>query len=200
LEKENMQSRKNKTSSFFKLMAALCTGCFFIAGCENDQKLIDALTTDKVLVEEAKNVEAYLSQESFVKARLRSPLMLRYENLKDTTYSEFPNTLHVDFFDSTAKIQSWLDAKYGKYFESQNKVYLRDSVVAININGDTLKTPELWWDQQKEKFYTDKYAELHTKDKQILGGKGLEATQDFRDIVFKETTGTVKTSENGLLQ
>ena len=181
-------------------MAALCTGCFFIAGCENDQKLIDALTTDKVLVEEAKNVEAYLSQESFVKARLRSPLMLRYENLKDTTYSEFPNTLHVDFFDSTAKIQSWLDAKYGKYFESQNTVYLRDSVVAININGDTLKTPELWWDQQKEKFYTDKYAELHTKDKQILGGKGLEATQDFRDIVFKETTGTVKTSENGLLQ
>ena len=193
-----MQSRKNNKPQYFNLIAALCTGCFFIAGCENDQTQIDALTKDKVLVEEAKNVEAYLSQESFVKARLRSPLMLRYE--KDSTYSEFPKTLHVDFFDSTAKIQSWLDAKYGKYFESQNKVYLRDSVVAINTNGDTLKTPELWWDQQKEKFYTDKYAELHTKDKQILGRVGLEASQDFKDIVFKETTGTVKTSENGLPQ
>lgn len=193
-----MPSSKNRKLYYFKLMAALCMGCFFIAGCENDQKQIDALTKDKVLVEEAKNVEAYLSQESFVKARLRSPLMLRYE--KDSTYAEFPKTLHVDFFDSTAKVQSWLDAKYGKYYESQNKVYLRDSVIAINTNGDTLKTPELWWDQQKEKFYTDKYAELHTKDKQILGGRGLEATQDFKDIVFKETTGTVKTSENGLAQ
>src|SRR5690348_16425054 len=113
-----MQSRKNRTLCLFKIMAALCTGCFFILSCENDQKLIDALTKDKVLVEEAKNVEAYLSQESFVKARLRSPLMLRYENIKDTTYAEFPKTLHVDFIDSTAKIQSWLDAKYGKYYES----------------------------------------------------------------------------------
>jgi len=192
LEKENMQSRKNKTSSFFKLMAALCTGCFFIAGCENDQKLIDALTTDKVLVEEAKNVEAYLSQESFVKARLRSPLMLRYENLKDTTYSEFPNTLHVDFFDSTAKIQSWLDAKYGKYFESQNKVYLRDSVVAININGDTLKTPELWWDQQTQKIYTDKPVQIHTRDKVIFGQYGLVANQDFSEYVINDASGTIK--------
>jgi LPS export ABC transporter protein LptC len=193
-----MQSRKNRGRSHLILIAALCTGCFFISACENSQKQIDALTKDKVLVEEAKNVEAYLSQESFVKARLRSPLMLRYE--KDSSYAEFPKTLHVDFFDTTAKVQSWLDAKYGKYYESQNKVYLRDSVVAINTNGDTLKTPELWWDQQKEKFYTDKYAELHTKDKQILGGKGLEATQDFKDIIFKETTGKVKTSENGLAQ
>ena len=178
------------------IIAALCTGCFFVAGCENDEQLIKKLTENKVLVEEAKNIEAYLSQQGVVKAKLKSPLMLRYE--RDTTYAEFPKTLHVDFFDSTSKIQSWLDAKYGKYFESQNKVFLRDSVVAINVDGDTLKTPELWWDQQKEKFYTDKYAELHTKSKQITGGKGLEASQDFRDILFKEPVGTVHVSESGI--
>ena len=191
-----MQSKKNNTLIDFLIIAALYTGCFFITGCENDQKQIDALTKDKVLIEEAKNMEAYLSQAGVVKAKLKSPLMLHYE--KDTSFAEFPKTLHVDFFDSTAKIQSWLDAKYGKYFESQNKVFLRDSVIAINTNGDTLKTPELWWDQQKEKFYTDKYAELHTKDKRIHGGRGLEATQDFKDITFKDPTGTVKVSENGL--
>lgn len=178
------------------ILAALFSGCFFIAGCENDQEQIDALTKNKPLIEEAKDIEAYLSQGGIVKAKLKSPLMLHYE--KDSAYAEFPQTLHVDFFDSTAKIQSWLDAKYGKYLETQNKVFLRDSVVAININGDTLKTPELWWDQKKEIFYTEQYAELHTKDKRVHGGKGLVASQDFKDITFKQTTGTVKVSGNEL--
>ncbi|MBS1576399.1 MAG: LPS export ABC transporter periplasmic protein LptC [Bacteroidetes bacterium] len=190
-----MQSKKNKIA--IKLMtAALYTGCFLIAACENDQKQIDALTKDKPLVEQAKDMEAYLSQSGIVKAKLKSPLMLHYE--KDTSYAEFPKTLHVDFFDSTAKIQSWLDAKYGKYFETQNKVFLRDSVIAINTNGDTLKTPELWWDQKKEIFYTEQYAEMHTKDKRIHGGRGLEATQDFKEITFKDTKGTVTIKETGL--
>ncbi|MGC4037883.1 MAG: LPS export ABC transporter periplasmic protein LptC [Chitinophagaceae bacterium] len=177
----------------------VCLFIFSLVGCENSQKQLDAITKNKVLVEEAKNIQALLSQQGFVKAKLTSPLMLRYEH--DTSgnnpYSEFPKTLHVDFYDSTAKIQSWLDSKYGKYFESENKVYLRDSVIAINTLGDTLKTQELWWDQQKEKFYTDKWAEMHTKSQQIHGGTGLEASQDFKDVTFKEVVGTVKTSDKG---
>jgi hypothetical protein len=58
----------------------------------------------------------------------------------------------------------------------------------------------LWWDQNQQKFYTDKYAQLHTKDKHIYGGKGLEASQDFRDVIFKEPTGTVLVSDSGIPQ
>ena len=29
----------------------------------------------------------------------------------------FPNTLHVDFYNDSTKIETWLDSKYGKYFE-----------------------------------------------------------------------------------
>ena len=97
-----MPSKKNNTVTDFIRIAALCTGCFFIGGCENDPKQIEALTKDKPLIEEAKNMEAYLSQAGIVKAKLKSPLMLHYE--KDTSFAEFPKTLHVDFFDSTAKI------------------------------------------------------------------------------------------------
>jgi lipopolysaccharide export system protein LptC len=197
LENESMQSKKNNIVRFL-IIAALYPGCFFITGCENDQKQIEALTKNKVLIEEARNMEAYLSQEGIIKAKLKSPIMLHYE--KDTSFAEFPNTLHVDFFDSTAKIESWLDSKYGKYFESQNKVFLRDSVVAISVKGDTLHTTELWWDQKKEKFYTEKEYQLNTKTQKIHGLKGLEATQDFKEITFNEPAGTVKVSDNGLPQ
>jgi lipopolysaccharide export system protein LptC len=180
----------NKRFSIINFYTAACiTGCCFIYGCENDQKQIDELTKKVIMVEEARNIVSYLSQEGIMKAKLTAPLMLRV--LADTIYVEFPSRLHVDFYNDSTKIESWLDSKYGKYFESIDKVYLRDSVIVINIQGDTLRAPDLWWDQNARIFYTDKQAEYHTKDKHIFGGKGLEATQDMSTVTFKEPTGNV---------
>jgi LPS export ABC transporter protein LptC len=117
--------------------------------------------------------------------------MLRFE--ADTVYIEFPKSLHVDFYNDSTQIETWLDSKYGKYFETLNKVYLKDSVIVINVQGDTLRTPDLWWDQNSRLFYTDKYAEYHRKGKHIYGGKGLEATQDLRTLTFKFPTGSFST-------
>ena len=169
--------------------------CCIISACENDEKTLNDWTKKVVLKEEAKDVKSFLSEDGKMKAKLRAPYMIRF--LTDTNYVEFTKTLHVDFYNDSAKIDSWLDSKYGKYYESLNKVYLRDSVVVINVKGDTLKSPDLWWDQNTKLFYTDKYAEYHTKDQHIYGGKGLEATQDMKSITFKYPTGTVLVPENG---
>ena len=150
--------------------AAILTSCLFVSGCENDERMIDAWTGKRQLVEEAKDVTSYFSQAGRLKATLKAPLMLRYQS--DTAIVEFPKTLHVDFFDSSSKRESWLDARYGKYIESYNKVLLRDSVRVINIKGDTLTTPELWWDQNQGKFFTDSVVRIATKDRRIIGGKG----------------------------
>jgi len=168
----------------------------FFTSCENDPKTIKEWTGNKIMIEEAKTVESYLSQGGKVKARLKAPLMLRVTS--DTVYVEFPQTLHCDFYNDSTQIETWLDSKYGKYFETLNKVYLRDSVVVINIKGDTLRSPDLWWDQNTKLFYTDKYAIYHGLNKNIYGGKGLTATQDLSSITFNQPTGTVKVSENGV--
>jgi LPS export ABC transporter protein LptC len=173
--------------------ALILFACIFIYGCENSEQTIEDWSKKKLMVEEGKNIESYLSQESMVKAKLTAPLMLRYE--ADTIVVEFPKTLHVDFYDDSTRIESWLDSKHGKYFETLDKVYLWDSVVVINVTGDTLKSSDLWWDQNAKLFYTDKYAEYRTKDKQIFPSKGLEVTQDFKRITFKQPTGIVHVSD-----
>ena len=195
-------SRKKDMNRYHKVyqriffIAALIISCFFVLSCENDEKKIQALTARRTMVEEARNIESYLSQQGVMRAKLKAPLMLRV--MADTLYVEFPKTLHVDFYNDSTQIETRLDSKYGKYFETQNKVYLRDSVVVINVKGDTLKSPDLWWDKNTQLFYTDKVAQFHTKDKQISGGKGLEATQDLRSVIFKEPTGILQVSDNGL--
>jgi LPS export ABC transporter protein LptC len=180
------------------ILAALITGCFFISGCENDLKKVDSLLQKKTGVEEAKQIESYLSETGKVKARLTSPLMRRY--MVDSSFMEFPNSLHVDFYDDSIKIESTLDAMYAKYLESQKKIFLKDSVMVINLQtGDTLKSRELWWDQNKEEFYTDKPAELHQRNGNVLYHRnGLRAAQD---LSWRETygnSGRVNASEEGL--
>jgi hypothetical protein len=78
------------------LKAVLLTGCFFVCACENDMQEVQALSKRTTAVEEAINVESYLSQAAVVKAKLTAPLMLRIQN--DTPAYEFPKTLHVDFY------------------------------------------------------------------------------------------------------
>lgn len=177
------------------LTAAFITGCCLLYSCENDTKEVEDYTKKVVMQEEIKTVELFMSQNGKMKAILKAPLMLRV--YADTVYVEFPKKMHVDFYNDSTEIETTLDCLYGKYYEQFNKVYLRDSVVVITTKGDTLRSPDLWWDQNQKIFYTDKYAIYKSAGKNIYGGKGLVATQDLNSVIFKEPTGTVQVSDSG---
>ncbi|RYZ22965.1 MAG: LPS export ABC transporter periplasmic protein LptC [Chitinophagaceae bacterium] len=160
-----------------------------IVSCENDISRINDLSKKVQLVEEAKDVRSLFSQSGNLKAILKAPVMLRF--LGDSTVIEFPKKMHVDFYDSIGRIESFLDARYARYIENQSKVLLRDSVQVINVNGDTLRTNEMWWDQNAAIFYTDSTVRIVQRDKRIRGGKGMVAKQDLTNVLIKYPTGTV---------
>lgn len=148
------------------------------------------------MVDQATRIESYLSQGGKVKAKLTAPLMLRVT--ADTIYTEFPKTLHVDFYNDAKVIETRLDAKYGKYFEHLNKIYLRDSIRVISTKGDTLYCEDLWWDQNQEKFYTHKPTQQRSPGRKINGKNGLEATQDLKNITFFDVDGFTPTKEGDI--
>lgn len=161
---------------------------FLIFSCENDEKKVTALFEKKLGVDQAVNIESYMSQGGKMKAKLTAPLMLRYQDTSARV--ELPKTLHVDFFDSTLQIESRLDALFATYHESRNTIFIRDSVRVYNIKGDTLFCRELNWDQAMGKFYTDKPVRIHTPD-MILHGEGLSAPQDFKTFDIYKVTNSV---------
>ena len=177
--------------------------CLTAAAC-NDKSAVkpQAAGPRKLLPEEADSIVSLLSEPTMdstgkmgarVKGKLSAPYMRRFDRT-DSPYAEFPRSLHVDFYNDSLKTESQLDALYGKYFSSFDKVFLRDSVVVKNLaKGDTLRCQELWWDQHTEKFTTDKPVRIYTPDK-ILYGTGMEADQNFRWYIIKKLTGTVLTS------
>ena len=174
-----------------KKIAAYTAGCFFLCSCEN--KLEDINPNAKsVGKDEAINVNIKYSIGGKKKAILTSPLMYRVLNADN--YVEFPNTIHVDFYnDGGDTLESRLDAHYAKYQETQSKVFLKDSVKVINRMGDTLYCDELYWDRSKvnQEFFTDKPVRIRRR-MEIIDGIGLDARQDFKEWHIVQPTGFVK--------
>jgi LPS export ABC transporter protein LptC len=199
-------------NSINKIIALFVAALFFSACSDSAKEKAPPPTGKRVAIPEtAQDVVSYLSDASTVgtqlvakvKGKLTAPYMLRYQTA-DTPYTEFPRTLHVDFYKDSVKpnappvIESQLDAHYGKYLSNQDKVFLRDSVVVKNIlKGDTVRCKELWWDQHTERFYTDKPVDIYEPDK-ILHGTGMEADQNFRWYKITKLTGITLVSENGM--
>lgn len=175
--------------------AALITGCFFISACENSLDQINAITSKRIGVEEAKGVDIVYSIADKTKAKLSAPYMLRHQDT--IPYIEFTKTVHTDFYNDSLVIESKLDAHYGKYIETQSKVFLRDSVIVFNTKGDTLYCDELYWDRSRtgQEFYTDKPVRIRTKT-HILDGDGLDAPQDFKTWHLINGRGIVRVSSS----
>jgi LPS export ABC transporter protein LptC len=180
---------------FFFKTAAFIISCFFITSCENSPKDLNQFTEKKTGVEEAKQVSIIYSLGDKTKAKLVAPYMLRHE--ESVPYIEFTKTLHTDFYDDSLRIESKLDAHYGKYMETESKVYLRDSVVVFNTKGDTLYCNELYWDRSKtgKEFYTDKPVRIRTPS-QVIDGDGLDAPQDFKSWHIINGRGKVRVSSS----
>ena len=102
--------------------------------CENDVNEVKQLGKKNPGIEEGKNITSFLSMGGKMKAKLTAPILLRYQG-DSALKSEFPKTLFVEFYNDSTKLESTLSAKYGRYMENENKIYLRDSVVIIRING-----------------------------------------------------------------
>ena len=189
-----------------RTIAVLLAICIMTAACGDKATVSNAKGPHKIVPDEVYGVESMMSEPvtdaagkltAKVKGKLTAPYMLRIPRA-DSPYAEFPRSLHVDFYNDTLRVESQLDARYGKYLNNQDKVFLRDSVVVKNIlKGDTVRCKTLWWDQHTERFTTDDSVRIYTPDK-ILYGTGMEADQNFRWYTIKKMTGIVLTKGNDL--
>jgi LPS export ABC transporter protein LptC len=169
----------------------------FNTSCQNDLKKVKETIDKSVLnTERADSVTILYSKEGRTKAQLFTKT---FQHVQQATppYIEMHNGLRVQFFDDSMKVQSTLMAKYGKYFETNGNVLVRDSVVVFNNKNEQLNTEELIWNEKLQKFFTDKFVKITTPT-QIIYGDGLESNQTFTDYTILRVKGVIGVSESTL--
>jgi LPS export ABC transporter protein LptC len=167
---------------------------FFITlgffGCKSNLEKVNTLIDKSALdTEKADSVTLLYSNNGNIKAKLQSKTFIHaMENT--VPYVEMKDGLIITFFDDQQIVTSILTAKRGRYFEANNNVLLRDSVVVTNAKKEELLTEELVWNEQSKMFFTEKAVTIKTAT-QIIYGDGMEANQDFTHYKILNPKGII---------
>lgn len=162
---------------FCKSIVAVLIAAMLFA-CKNDMETISSLTVDESQPSEtAKNVELIYSDSGRVMIKLISPLLNRYIN--EEPYFEFPDGLHLFFYDSVMNVKSELTANYGINWENKKMMEVKDDVVITNHDkNEVLNTEHVIWDQRIKKIYSDVFVKRTTPNG-VLYGEGFDANESL---------------------
>lgn len=174
------------------VLSALCT-----SSCNNSMKEInEVMQRDKLGEDKGKDVTILYSVGGVLKARLFAHVFIRNE-AANPPYTEMKDGLRADFFNEKGELKSTVTARYGRYYEKAGNVLLRDSVHVVNDKGEQLDTQELIWNEQMQKFFTEKQVRITTPT-QVLTGTGMEANQDFSVYQITNIQGSVRIEKSQL--
>ncbi len=163
---------------------------FLISSCENDMETIHSFAPgEKMPLQTQHNAEIVYSDSGRVQIKIFSPLVHNYPN-EDEPYLEMPDGLHVLFYDSEGSVESELSSGYATYYSEKRLWEVRDSVVVVNKLGEILNTEQLFWDEDRQLIYSEKFVKI-TRPNEIIMGEGLEANQNLTKWKINTIQGTI---------
>jgi LPS export ABC transporter protein LptC len=136
-----------------------------------------------------KNIETVFDDSGKVQLILATPLIETYNNAEDP-YSEFRLGLHIDFYDGHKDPIASATSKYARFTDKKKLWELKDSVVVINEANEKLETEQLFWDQEKDLIFTDRFVKI-TREDQTIMGTGFESDSRLVSPVIKHVTATI---------
>ncbi|MEM9526576.1 MAG: LPS export ABC transporter periplasmic protein LptC [Bacteroidota bacterium] len=168
-------------------------GCSLLlfSACVNDPEDVARLQQQRIAtnMEVAKEVEIYWSDSAKVRVIAVAPTMHNFVGNQEER-QEFPDGLHITFFDEFQDTSSTLIAKWGVYRRRTNEITVRDSVVWESVDLQRLETEELNWEEKSERIYTNKFVVLRQPD-YLITGYGLEADQTFTNATVLQVDGRI---------
>lgn len=163
-----------------------------LIACENNvEEVKKVATNNNYPIETGKDVEINYTDSGFTKALVKAPLLERYAN-ENKNYTEMRKGIDVTFLTKSGSIESFLKAKYAIRYDREKKMIAKNDVVVLNINGDTLRTEELTWDETKQRVYSQKFVKITTKS-EIIMGDGFESDVSFKNPKIFKIRGIVST-------
>ncbi len=167
-----------------------------ICSCKNDYETINALTSELSIPDQTGyDVEIMLHDSGYLKGKIIAPEVNKYDRVEEP-YIEFPRGLKVYFYDSEQNEEKYVQAKYAINYRQDEFWELRNEVVAENlITGEKLETDQLFWDQENEVIYSEKFSKITNEDGEFYGENGFDASQDLTHWTLKGSKGTAIVSE-----
>ena len=104
-------------------------------------------------------------------------------------YWFFPKGIYIEQFDSVFEVKAKIVADTAWRYTDKNLWRVKGNVDIRNRQGEMFMSDELFWDQQSQKVYSDKYIEI-IRGETELKGYGFESNQEMTEYrIFRPHDG-----------
>lgn len=160
-----------------------------LPACNGKKKeLADAITgKDSIPDMQTTGVTTFISDSGLIRYKIVTSEWLIYSHI-DSPYWAFKKGIYLEKFDTLFHIDASIKADTAYYYEQKKLWELRSNVHIRSQKGDKFDTQLLFWDQGKEKIYSDKYIRIEQTDK-ILTGYGFESNQQMTEYQIFNNAG-----------
>ncbi len=173
-------------------------GMLLMAACENDLSKIKEISAQQISqpIETTTGVEITYSDSAKVKGKMITPLMIHHT--VDSPYYVMPKGVKVIFYDKFSKESGNIVADSAVQREKQNITEFYKNVVGTSAKGDTYKSDELIWDQNKKIVYSNKPVVITTKSGDVQNSTSFKSNEDFSVNSFGKANGFFDITDTGL--
>ena len=167
-----------------------------MSGCKEDGKLGVASKIDpkKMPTMSTVNVATLISDSGITQYKIVSPLWNVYDEV-DTPYWNFPKGIYLQKYDRKFNVIASVAADSAKFFRMQNLWKLDGNVELHKEPGELFLTQQLFWDQRKNKIYSDSFIHIETPER-MLEGHGFESNDRLTKYSIRRPTGIFPVSED----
>ena len=185
------RKRVRNHTTLINITAAFYAAVMFVlfSSCSGKNKDLAASITERDSLPSMKSlgVTTLISDSGITRYKIITEEWNIFDK-KNPPYWAFEKGVYLEKFDTLFHIDASIKADTAYYYEKKKIWELRSNVQIQSQRGDKFETELLFWDEKKEKVYSDKFIRISQEDK-VITGYGFESDQNLAEYQIKNTTG-----------
>lgn len=154
---------------------------------------ISAICRDSLPSMTTTGVSTLISDSGVIRYKIIAEEWIVYDKTNPPRWA-FNKGIFLEKFDDEKRVDARIKADTAYYYDKQKLWDLRGHVSVRNQKGEKFDTEQLYWNQNTEKVYSDKFIHIEQEDK-IITGYGFQSNQQFTDYVIRNTAGIFPVEE-----
>lgn len=179
---------KYKNRSITIVFAAMVMFLLF-SSCSGRKKDLGAAITerDSLPVLDTRGVTTLVSDSGITRYRVNTAEWLIFDR-KTPSYWAFEKGIYLEKFDSVFHVEASIKADTAYHYDKEKLWKLMGNVHIQNLKGEKFDTELLYWDQNKQRVYSDRRVRIEQPD-QIIYAIGFESNEQLTKYRFFKTEG-----------
>jgi LPS export ABC transporter protein LptC len=139
-------------------------------------------------------VTTLISDSGYIRYKIVAEEWDIFDKLDPSRWA-FEKGIYLEKFDTLMHKDATIKADTAYYYDMKKLWELRGHVHIQNQKGDKFDTELLYWDEKREKVYSDKFMRIEQEDR-MLTGYGFESNQQLTDYTVYNNTGIFNVEEH----